>query len=210
MEKDAILKKIKELYEKLENRNFKQSIDLALNFTGIDVEDPKYKLNLNVLLPKGRGKEIEVGFFAEGDMNVRAKEISKHVYNKSDIDELSKNRRKMRKIAKECYAFVAQPDPMAIIGKNWGIVLGPRGKMPQPVPPTADLKQIVNRIRNSVRVRTKKSPTIHIPVGTDSMTPEDLTENVMAILSAISRQIQEENIRSVYIKTTMGSTVRIW
>ena len=210
MEKEAILTKVKELFSKPEKKKFKQSVDLAINFTGIDVEDAKYKLNLNVLLPKGRGKDVELGVFADGDMNVRARDISKHVYSKVDIESLSKNRREMRKIAGDCYAFIAQADLMANVGKSWGIVLGPRGKMPQPVPPNVDLKAITARIKNSVRVRTKKAPTIHVTVGTEGMTPEDLTENIMAVLSAMNRQIPDENIRSIYIKTTMGSTVRLW
>ena len=210
LEKEAISKKVKELLDKVEKRNFTQTVELVLNFQGIDVEDSKYKLNLNVHLPKGRGKDVSIGYFAEGDMNVRAKEISKHVYNKANIDELSKNRRTMRKIAGECYAFIAQADLMAVVGKSWGIVLGPRGKMPQPVPPNADLTQVTERMKNSVRVRTKKSPTIQIPVGTESQGADDLTANIMAILSAIERQITEDNIRSAYVKTTMSDAVRLW
>ncbi|MCX6695892.1 MAG: 50S ribosomal protein L1, partial [Candidatus Altiarchaeota archaeon] len=163
MEKEAVIKKVKELLDAKGKKSFKQTVDLTINFTGIDVEDSKYKLNLNVVLPKGRGKKVEIGFFADGDMNVRAKEVSKHVYGKGELEELAKNRRKMRRIAKDCYAFIAQADLMTAIGKGWGIVLAPRGKMPQPVPPAADLKPIVERVRNSVRVKTKKAPLIHIP-----------------------------------------------
>src|SRR4030042_6482583 len=112
------------MLDKSDKRKFKQSVDLTFNFKGVDVEDPKYKLNLNVLLPKGRSKDIDVGVFAEGDMSVRAKKLSKHVYSKADIDELGKNKRRMRKIAGECYAFIAQPDMMALVGKSLGIVLG--------------------------------------------------------------------------------------
>jgi len=210
VEKETISGKVTELLGKIEKRKFKQTVDLTINFTGIDVEDAKYKLNLNVLIPKGRGKSVEVGVFAEGDMNVRAKEVSKHVYSRADIDSLSKNRREMRRIAGDCYAFIAQADLMPAVGKGWGIVLAPRGKMPQPVPPTVDLKPVVERIRNSVRVKTKKSPTIHIPVGTEDMSADDLTANITAVLSAIGRQISEENIRSAFVKTTMSPVVRLW
>jgi len=210
MEKEAVSAKVKELLEKKENKKFKQSVDLTINFSGINVEEQKYKLNMNVLLPKGRGKNVEIGVFAEGDMNVRAKELSKHVYNKADLDSLSKNRRAMRKIARECYNFVAQADLMQQVGKGWGIVLAPRNKMPSPVPPAADLKPVFERMKNSVRVKTKKSPTIHIPVGVDDMSQEDITANIMAVFSAINRQIPDENIKSAFIKATMCEAVRLW
>jgi large subunit ribosomal protein L1 len=174
------------------------------------LESTKYKLNLNVFLPKGRGKPVEVGVFADGDMAVRAKKHSKHVYGKADIEELSKNRRRMRKIAGECYLFISQPDLMTSVGKNLGIVLGSRGKMPQPVPPAADLAPIFERMKNSVRVRSKKNLAVHVPVGTESQNPEDIYENVMAVYNAIERQIPKEKIKSVYVKTTMSEAVRLW
>jgi len=116
----------------------------------------------------------------------------------------------MRKFANSCYAFIAQPDMMAQIGKTWGIVLGPRNKMPQPVPPNVDLAPVVGRLKNTVRIKSKKNPTISVPVGVEDMNPEDLTENTMAVLNAIERQITEDKIRSIYLKSTMSPAVRLW
>jgi large subunit ribosomal protein L1 len=138
MNKKDISKKIEEAKTKSTQRKFKQSVELSMNFKEVDLESAEYKLNLSILLPKGRGKEIKIGIFADGDMNVRAKKVSDYVLNKAEIEEYARNKRRMRKFATECYAFIAQPDMMPIIGKTWGVVLGPRGKMPQPVPDSAD------------------------------------------------------------------------
>jgi large subunit ribosomal protein L1 len=210
MEKNEVVAKISDVLSKSKKRKFTQTVEASFNFVDIDLESTKYKLNLNVFLPKGRGKPVEVGVFADGDMAVRAKKHSKHVYGKADIEELSKNRRRMRKIAGECYLFISQPDLMTSVGKNLGIVLGSRGKMPQPVPPAADLAPIFERMKNSVRVRSKKNLAVHVPVGTESQNPEDIYENVMAVYNAIERQIPKEKIKSVYVKTTMSEAVRLW
>jgi len=210
MEKEKVIEKISEALSKSKKRKFTQTVEAGFTFQDIDLESTKYKLNLNVFLPKGRGKEVEVGVFADGDMEVRAKKHSKHVYNKAHIEELAKNRRKMRKIADECYSFIAQADLMTTVGKNLGIVLGSRSKMPQPVPPNADLAPVIERMKNSVRVRSKKNPAVHVPVGTESLSPEDIYDNLMAVYNNIERQIPKEKIKSVYVKTTMSEAVKLW
>lgn len=210
MDKKEIVKKIEEAIGKTEKRKFKQSVEMVMNFKDIDMESPENKLNLNVVLPKGRGKDINIGIFADGDMNVRAKKLSKYVLNKAETEDYAKNKRRMRKFANSCYTFIAQPDMMAQIGKTWGIILGPRNKMPQPVPPNVDLAPVIERLKNTVRIKSKKNPTISTPVGTEDMGTEDLTENIMAVLDAVERQIPENKIFSVYLKTTMSPVVRLW
>ncbi|MFH1788432.1 MAG: 50S ribosomal protein L1 [Candidatus Altiarchaeota archaeon] len=210
MDKKTIVDAITDALGKSKKRKFVQTVEAGFIFTDVDLDSTQHKLNLNVYLPKGRGRDIDIGVFADGDMAVRAKKVSKNIYNKAEIETLSKDRRKMRKIASDCYSFIAQPDLMTLIGKNWGIVLGSRGKMPQPVPPNADLTGIMNRTKNSVRVRSKKNPAIHVPIGVESMNPEDLYENYLAVYNAIERVIPKDKIKSVYVKTTMGEAVKLW
>jgi len=209
MEAGELTPKIEEALSKKTDRKFKQSVEAIFNFEGVEVEG-EHKLNLNILLPKGRGKDVEIGVFADGDMNVRAKKLSKHVLGKDELESYGKNKRTMRKHADKCYSFIAQPELMAAIGRFWGIALGPRGKMPQPVPPAANLEEVMKRIKNTVRVKTKKQPTVQVPVGTDDMKPQDIAENTLAVYNTIERVIHKDNIKSMYVKTTMGEAVRIW
>lgn len=209
MNKSEIASKVKEAQEKAGERKFKQTVELSMHFRDIDLESPEYKLNLNILLPKGRGKDVTIGVFADGDMNVRAKKLTDKVLSRMEIEEYAKNKRKMRRFATDCYAIIAQPDLMGLIGKTWGIVLGPRGKMPQPVPENADLNNVFSKIKNTVRIKSKKNPTIHVPVGVEDMTADDLAENILAVFNAVERQIPKEKIASAYVKTTMGAPVRL-
>ena len=63
-----------------------------MNFKEIDLESTEYKLNLNIVLPKGRGKDVKIGIFADGDMNVRAKKVSDYVLSKAEVEEYSRNK----------------------------------------------------------------------------------------------------------------------
>jgi len=208
MNDKKITQAIKEAKEKSKKREFKQSIEIGINLKDVNL-DAADKINTSIRLPKGRGKEIQVGVFADGDINLQAKKQSKHVLNKQEIEEYAKNRRKMKKYANQCYSFLAQPDLMPLIGKKWGIVLGPRNKMPQIIPPNADVKELILNQKNTVKIKTKKNPTIHVPVGTEDMKEEDLVENIKAVLTTIERTISTEKIADLYCKTTMGPAVKI-
>jgi large subunit ribosomal protein L1 len=99
---------------------------------------------------------------------------------------------------------------MPTIGKRLGIVLGPRGKMPRPVPPTADPTALINAMRSSVRVRSKDRRTFHAAIGTRDMTPEDLAENLDFLMRRVLVKLERGrfNIQSAWVKTTMGPAVR--
>jgi len=208
MNKKEIVKKIEEAKKISKKRKFRQSFEICINFKNVDMSSTD-KLNIHVKLPKGRGKDVEIGVFADGDLNLKAKKLSKYVLSRAEIEDYTKDRRKMKKFANSCYAFISQPDLMQIVGKSWGIVLAPRGKMPYIIPPNVDLKGFIEDIKNTVRIRSKKNPTVHVPVGTEDMKSEDLAENILAVINSIEKRIPIEKISSIYCKTTMGPAVKI-
>jgi large subunit ribosomal protein L1 len=100
---------------------------------------------------------------------------------------------------------------MPTIGKTLGTVLGPRGKMPKPVPPNADLTGIVKNLRNTIKIRSKSSKTFHTVAGNEEMPKEHIAENVDTIIRRLESALErgKMNIGSIYIKTTMGPSERI-
>jgi large subunit ribosomal protein L1 len=83
--------------------------------------------------------------------------------------------------------------------------------MPTPVPPGTDIKPMVDRLRQSVKIRTKDRTTFHARVGSTEMDPNLIAENIDAVMKRIESVLEQGhlNIRSVYVKTTMGPAVRL-
>ncbi len=100
---------------------------------------------------------------------------------------------------------------MPAIGRRLGTVLGPRGKMPRPLPPGSDPVRVIRNLKRGVRLRSKDRPTFHAALGTRDMDPKDLAENLEAILKRVEAQLPRgrTNIGSVYVKTTMGPAVKV-
>ena len=68
-------------------RKFKESIDLAINLKNIDLSQPKNRIEEEIALPKGRGKDIKVGVFGSGELAVKAKTVADIVIQPEEIEE---------------------------------------------------------------------------------------------------------------------------
>lgn len=209
--RENIVSAVKEAIEKSKDRKFLESVDLAINLKDVDLSIPRNRINEEVILPNGRGKEIKVGVFASGETALKAKECADIVIPPEEIDKLAEDKRKARKLANEYDFFLAEAPLMARIGKSLGIILGPRGKMPKPIPPGGDPCPMVRNLKKTVRMRSRDKRTFHVPVGTKNMEIEKIAENIEEVLKRLEHKLERgyQNIESVYVKTTMGPAVRI-
>ncbi|MDA9719670.1 MAG: 50S ribosomal protein L1 [Candidatus Thermoplasmatota archaeon] len=194
-----------------EERKFVETVEVAINLKDVDLQNPQKRINAEVALPHGRGRPARVAVFAQGEMAVISKKVVDTVISPEQIDELSENKREARKLAGKFDFFVAETGLMANIGKSLGVVLGPRGKMPRPIPPQADIERIIKSLTNLVPVRSKDRPTFHVPIGNVKMSQEQLAENLETILKRVESSLDRgyDNIASVWVKTTMGKSVRL-
>ncbi len=211
MADENIVKAVKEAIEKAKERKFVESVDIAINLRDVDLKDPKKRINMEIVLPHGRGKEIKVGVFASGETALKAKEVADIVIPPEEIDKLAEDKRRAKKLANKIDFFVAEAPLMPIIGKKLGIILGPRGKMPKPIPPGSDPTPIIKMLKRSVIARSRDKRTFHVPVGTRNMEPEKIAENIEEVLKKVASKLERGfgNIESVYVKTTMGPAVKI-
>src|SRR5207245_363605 len=115
--------------------------------------------------------------FASGELALKARNVADLVIQPQEIEEYASDKRKARDLATSYDFFIAEAPLMPVIGKRLGVVLGPRGRMPRPVPPTADPTNLINSLRNTVRVRSRDKRTSHAAVGTRDMPPDDVAQD---------------------------------
>lgn len=207
-----ILDALNKVRAKKGERNFKQSIDLVVNLKDIDLKRPENRVNVNVNLPNGLGKNQKICFFATGDLGLRAKRAEVDlVVDQEQLRELSTKRKDAKKLLSKYDLFLAEASLMPVVGRVAGPILGPRGKMPTPVPSNAPIEQFIERQRKAVALRTRDKPLIELSVGTEDMEDEKIAENIEVLLTSLLGGLKRglSNIRSIYLKTTMGEPVRL-
>ena len=196
---------IKEAKSADKERKFKQSLELIMVFKDIDVKKG-FSLNETVQLPK-TNSPAAVCVMASGDMGLKAKSAkADRVIDNDELNRLAANKRESRKMINSFDFFLADTKLMPVVGKVLGQILGPRGKMPIPVPFNAPIESFLDRFRSSVRVKVKNSLSMSCKIGDETMEDSDLALNANAVVSAVEKKLPngDKNIRRIMVKTTMG------
>jgi large subunit ribosomal protein L1 len=193
-------------------RKFSETVEISVNLKDLDLTVPKNRLEDEIPLPKGRGKTVKVAVFGSPELCQKMRGVADLVVAANELDEFAKDKKNVKKVVTDIDFFLAEAPLMPTIGKRLGVVLGPRGKMPRPVPPGSDPTNLVNALKRSIRIRSKGNRTFHAPVGTRGMKPEEIAQNIDAVLTRIMGKLERgrTNIESVYVKMTMGPAVRLW
>jgi large subunit ribosomal protein L1 len=202
---------IQEAKKSEKERKFKQSLELYLTFKDIDVKKG-FALNEIIQLPKQMSQPAGVCVMATGDMGIKAKKANAdQVIDGDELNKLAENKRETRKLINKYDFFLADTKLMANVGKSLGQLLGPRGKMPTPVPFNAPIETFLNRFRSSIRVRVKNSLALSCKIGDVEMDEKDVASNALAIISAIEKKLPngDKNLRKIMIKTTMGKPIKL-
>ena len=208
---DSIEEAVSRALEDAPARNFTETVDLAVNLRDIDLNDPSNRVDESVVLPSGTGQETRIVVFATGETAVRAEEVADDVLGPDELEELGDDDDEAKDLADDTDFFIAEAAMMQDIGRYLGTVLGPRGKMPTPLQPDDDVVETVERMKNTVQLRSGDRRTFHTRVGAQDMTPDEVSDNIDVIVRRLEADLEKGplNIDSIYVKTTMGPAVEV-
>ena len=212
LDKKTLLDAVKEAKEKSGQKKFNQTVDLILDIKEIDMKAPEGKITEVVELPHASAKPNKICFVASGELALKARRANAdNVIERSDLDALAGKKKDLRKIATDYDVFVSEASLMPTVGRTLGPVLGPRGKMPVPISTNADVEALIVKHRKTVVVRMRNQPIIQVSVGTQNQSDEELVDNIQVVLRVLEGKLKRglKNIKMVFIKTSMGTPVKI-
>jgi len=210
--RQRIMDAIEKAREASPDRNFEESFDMVINLRELDMKRPDNRVNLRFQLPNGLG-DRKVLVFASGDLALRARRAgADEVVGPEELNELAGDKKEAKKKLKGYDVFVAEAPLMPTVGRIAGPILGPRGRMPTPVPPQAPIDDVIEQERRTVILRSRDKPFVHCIVGKEGMSDEEVAENIEAVMGNLARSTKRGmgNVSSVYLKTTMGKAVRLY
>ena len=208
---DSIEEAVSRALEDAPPRNFRETVDLAVNLRDLDLNDPSNRVDESIVLPSGTGQETQIIVFATGETALRAEEVADDVLSPDELEELGDDSDAAKDLADETDFFIAEASMMQDIGRYLGTVLGPRGKMPTPLQPDDDVVETVNRMKNTVQLRSRDRRTFHTRVGADDMSADEIADNIDVIVRRLEADLEKGplNIDAIYVKTTMGPSVEV-
>ncbi len=214
MDNHEVLSAIKKVRESTPKRKFSQTVDLIINLKQLDLKKADQQVNTFVVLPHNRGKKLKICALVDKELFNSAKESCDRAIMKDEFSKFDK--KALRKLANEFDFFIAQANVMPDIAKYMGKVLGTKGKMPNPkagcvIPPTANVKALYDTLQNTIKVQTKNELSVKCPVASESMSDDQIKDNVMYVYGSLLRVLPKEkhNIKESLLKLTMGPAVTI-
>ncbi len=193
---------------KTASAKFDETVELALGL-GVDPRKADQNVRGTVALPHGLGKTVRVAVFARGAKAAEAEAAGADIVGAEDLVQ------RVQEGFQEFDSVIATPDMMVQVGKI-GKILGPRGLMPSPKIGTVtfDVAETVKAVKaGRADYKVDKAGIVHVPVGKGSFKPEQLQENLMAVLNAVIKA-KPSTSKGVYVKNasvslTMGPGVRL-
>jgi len=200
---------IEEAVEEDKERSFTQSIDLIINFKGMDLSDPENRFNEDYKLPYQADDEVKIGVI--GDTLINNTDDADREVTQDELEEMFEDPSKAKDLAEEMTFLIAEAPLMPKIGQHLGQVFGPRNMMPDPVPPGTDTTDQIQELRNTVTLRLKEDPLLQLKVGKEDYDLENVSRNAESVYEFIEGQLPQgnNNVKSVLVKTTMGSPVEV-
>jgi len=197
------------LVKELATAKFDETIEAHFRL-GIDPRKSDQNVRGTVALPHGTGKSVRVLAITQGDGVAAAEAAGADEVGGAEVVE------RILGGWMEFDAVVATPDMMATIGSKLGRVLGPRGLLPNPKAGTVgtDIGGIVRALKaGQIEFRSDKTGVIHAPIGKASFAPDQLVENLDALKSAVESAKPDaakgQYLRTIFITSTMGPSVRV-
>jgi large subunit ribosomal protein L1 len=197
------------LVKELATAKFDETIEMHFRL-GIDPRKSDQNVRGTVALPHGTGKTVRVVALTRGEKVLEAEQAGADFVGGDDL---------IQQILggwMEFDAVVATPDVMGAVGGKLGRVLGPRGLLPNPKSGTVgfNIGEIVRALKaGQIEFRNDKTGVVHAPIGKASFEPRKLVDNLHALRQAVEAAKPDSArgvfIRTIYLSSTMGPSVRI-
>tara|TARA_B100001029_G_C15015111_1_gene426829 strand:+ start:247 stop:939 length:693 start_codon:yes stop_codon:yes gene_type:complete len=191
------------------NVKFVESVDLSLKINLKKVKGADANIRTAIELPNGNGKKIKVAVLCDENKITESKKSKADIVGSEDLlKNISSGQIKFDKL-------ICTPSMMGKIGKL-GKILGPKGLMPNPKLGTVsdNITDAVDKIKNKlVEIKNDKDGNLGVSIGRKSFSSDKIKENLKVVFENLKKEksniFNSENIKKVYLSSTMGPSFRI-
>merc|ERR1711977_410252 len=192
-------------------RKFPETIDLQIGLKNYDPQKDK-RFSGTVKLRHIPRPKFSVCIFGDQQHCDEAKEKNYPFMSADDLKKLNKDKKLVKKMGKRYDAFLASESLIKQIPRLLGPGLNKAGKFPTMLTHQDDMVQKVNDIKATVKFQMKKVLCLAVAVGNVEMTDDQLVQNLNLSINFLVSLLKKnwQNVKSLYIKTTMGPPERIY
>jgi len=207
--RQSIIKVLEGSEEK--KRGFLETIELQVGLKNYDPQKDK-RFAGNIRLPHIPRPKMRVCVLGDAFHCEKAASLGLDHKNADGLKNFNKNKKLIKKFAKKYHQFLASETLIKQIPRLLGPGLNKAGKFPTLVLQQEDLAQKVDEIKATVKFQLKKVLCLNVAVGHCGMVEQEMVENIKLSINFLVSLLKKnwQNIKVIYIKSTMGKPVRLY
>merc|ERR1719305_1814241 len=192
-------------------RKFLETVELQIGLKDYDTQrDKRFAGTIKLPhMPRPRMKVCILGDAVHCEQAQRANVPFKSV---EDLKKLNKNKKLVKKLAQSFDGFLATQVLIPQIPRLLGPGLNKAGKFPTLIQHSDNLETKITEIRSQVKFQLKKVLCLGVAIGNVNMNPDEVRQNLVMAINFLVSLLKKNwnNVKTLYIKSTMGKPFRIY
>jgi len=192
-------------------RKFVETIELQIGLKNYDPQKDK-RFSGSIRLPNIPRPKMAICVIADAHHADLAKQQGLDFVTAEDMKKWNKNKKIIKNFAKKYDAFLSSEALIKQIPRLLGPGLNKAGKFPTLVTHNESLTAKADEVRATIKFQLKKVLCMGVAVGHVSMTEQEIIQNVTMSINFLVSLLKKnwQNVKSLYIKSTMGKPVRLF
>jgi len=192
-------------------RGFLETIELQIGLKNYDPQKDK-RFAGNIKLPHIPRPKMKVCVLGDAYHCEKAAALGLDFKNAEGLKNFNKNKKLIKKFAKKYHQFLASESLIKQIPRLLGPGLNKAGKFPGLVTSADDLSTKVDETKATIKFQLKKVLCLNVAVGHCGMEENMLVENMKLAINFLVSLLKKnwQNVRVLYIKSTMGKPQRLY
>jgi len=211
--RDTILESVNAAlaFSQEKKRKFTETVELQVSLKNYDPQKDK-RFSGTVRLRNIPRPKMAVCILGDQQHCDEAKANNVPSMDTEALKKLNKNKKLVKKLAKKYDAFLASDSLIKQIPRIVGPGLNKAGKFPTMLTHTEPMMAKIDEVRATIKFQMKKVLCLAVAVGHVNMTPEELVANTNLAINFLVSLLKKnwQNVRALYIKTTMGPAQRLY
>ena len=192
-------------------RKFQETIELQIALKNYDPQKDK-RFSGTFKLPTAPKPKMKICVLGNAIHCEQAEKDNMPYMSVEDLQKFNKNKKHIKKFAKKYDAFLASDTLIKQIPRLLGPGLNKAGKFPTLVASNEGLQEKADQVRATIKFQMKKVMCLNVAVGHVGMAKDDIVVNVQLAANFLASLLKKQwqNIKVLYIKSTMGPSFQIY
>jgi len=192
-------------------RKFRETIELQVGLKNYDPQKDK-RFSGTVRLKNIPRPTMKICILGDEQHCDEAKANGLACMDVEALKKLNKDKKLIKKLAKGYNSFLASESLIKQLPRILGPGLNKAGKFPSVVTHNEPLVSKVEEQKATIKFQMKKVLCLSVAVGHADMSNDELVANISLAINFLVSLLKKnwQNIRSVHVKSTMGSPQRLY